>query len=198
MACLATVEKYIASLPGGIGAYPDCARNGEAFSLWLQRSPTSGLADRVPAQVAALLASASELPTWVPEVHATVLSLAIREAHFADDASFLEHASACNRAVLQTPSNRTLFWVATPTAILRAAGLRWSALHRGSSVEVRIRSEVSAGLELRFPLHLFPEVVLRGTATGFAAVLENAGARDVVVDLRAVEPTRAVFAGHWR
>jgi hypothetical protein len=164
----------------------------------LQRSPTWGLAERLPAQTAAFLGSANEVPTWVPEVHATVLYLAIREAHFADDDAFLAHASACNRAVLETPTNRVLFWVATPRGILRGASLRWSALHRGSSVDVRIRSDVSADLELRFPLNLFPEIVLRGLATGFAAALENAGARNLVLDLRVVESTRARFTARWR
>jgi hypothetical protein len=198
MARLATVEHYLVSLPGGIGAYPDCAHNGPALALWLKGSLTSDLAERLPAEAAALLESARAAPAWVPEVYASVLYLAIREVHFADDAAFLAHASARNRALLETPTNRLLFWVASPKDILRAAGLRWSTLHRGSSVRVRIRSDTSAEVELRFPPHLFPEIVLRGTGTGFAVALENAGARDVVGDLQSVEPTRAVFAARWR
>jgi hypothetical protein len=134
----------------------------------------------------------------VPEVYANVLYLAIREVHFADDASFLAHSSARNRALLETPMNRVLFWVARPKDMLRAAGLRWGTLHRGSSIRVRIRNETSAEMELRFPPYLFPEIVLRGTGTGFAVALENSGARDVVGDLQSLEPTRALFAAQWR
>jgi hypothetical protein len=37
-----------------------------------------------------------------------------------------------------------------------------------------------------------------GNGTGFAVALEAAGAHDVVVEMRAVEPTRASFAARWR
>ncbi|MGO9838932.1 MAG: hypothetical protein ACLP1X_32525 [Polyangiaceae bacterium] len=198
MAGFASVETYIASLPGGIDAYPDCTHKGEPLAVWLQRSPTAGLAGRLPAQAEALLAAASDVPTWVPEVHANVLYLAIREAHFEDDAAFLAHARECNRAVLDTPMNRIVFWVASPRAILRGAGVRWRSLHLGTSIALRAPSHLSAEMEMTFPHKLFPEIVLRGSGTGFAAALENAGARDVVVDLRLVEPTRASYAARWR
>ena len=194
---LATVESYLASLPGGLDAYPESAHKGETLGLWLRRSPTRGLAERLPAPLAPLLAEGATMPAWVPEVHATSLYLAIREAHFADDEAFVAHAYACNRAVLDTPTNRVLFWVAAPRAILRAAALRWNALHRGSSLDVRIRNDTSAEVAMTFPAGLFPEIVLRGTATGFAAALENAGARDVLMTLDGLTPTRARFSGKW-
>lgn len=198
MAGLASVEGYLALLPGGIDAYPECVHKGEPLALWLRQSPTAGLAKRIPAEAAALLAAADGMPTWVPEVHAAVVYLAIREAHFADDAAFLAHARECNRAVLETPLNRIVFWVASPRAILRAGPIRWGALHRGSSIEVRMRGEHTADAAVTFPPHLFPEVVLRGNGTGFAAAIENAGGKDVVLDLREFEPTRAVFSATWR
>jgi hypothetical protein len=194
---LASVEAYLSSLPAGVDSYPERAHKGESLSVWLQRSPARGLAAFVPAQVAPLLVPDRPFPTWVPEVHASVLYLAIREARFADDAAFLAHARACNRAVLQTPTNRVLFWALSPSAILRAAGLRWGSLHRGTSIDVRVARDASAQLVLEYPPRLFPEIVLRGTATGFAAALENAGARDVHLELRAAEETRALFDGRW-
>jgi hypothetical protein len=194
---LQTVEAYLGSLPGGLDAYPECAHKGETLALWLRRSPMRGLTEQLPAALAPLLAEGATLPTWVPEVHASALYLAIREAHFADDAAFLAHAYACNRAVLDTPTNRVLFWVAAPSAILRAAALRWSALHRGSTLDIRIRGETAAEVAMTFPEHLFPEIVLRGSATGFVAALENAGAREVEMTLKEAQPSRALFAGRW-
>jgi hypothetical protein len=75
---------------------------------------------------------------------------------------------------------------------------RWSAIHRGGSVNLRIRGETSAELELGFPPHLFPDIVLLAMKTGFVAVLENAGALNVAIDLHAVEPTRAIFLARWQ
>ncbi len=198
MARLESVERYLASVPGGIEAYPDCAHKGEPLSLWLQRSPTRGIAELLPRPIGALLADVRRLPTWVPEVHATALYLAIREAHFADDDAFLTHARACNQAVLATPTNRVLFWVAAPKAILRAAGLRWGTLHQGSSIDVRITSDTSAEATLRFPPNLLPEIVLRGNGSGFVAAIENAGGRDGTFELRAIDATHAEFVGAWR
>lgn len=193
-----SIEAYLASLPRGLASYPECLHKGEPLGVWLERSPTRDVARFVPPQVAALLDRDRPLPTWVPEVHANVLYLAIRHAYFADDAGFMAHARECNRAVLETPTNRLLFWAASPKAILRAAGLRWGSLHRGSAIEVRIAYDSSAEVMLSFPRGLYPELVLRGNATGFAVAVENAGAREVEVHLRSVEPTRALFMGSWR
>jgi hypothetical protein len=134
----------------------------------------------------------------VPEVHATIIFLAIRELHFRDDGGFLEHARRCNRAVLETPTNRLILWAASPRAILRGVSLRWGSLHRGSKLEARTPGEGSAELTLTFPPRLLPEIVLRGNATGIREALEGSGGRDVEVDLHAMEPSRAVFRARWR
>jgi hypothetical protein len=194
---LATVDAYLASLPGGIDAYPECAHKGDALAVWLRASPTAGLAERVPPVVARLVTDESAITTWVPEVHANVLYVAIRECSFRDDESFLVHAHACNEAVLQTPLNRVVFWVAAPKAILRAAGLRWGSIHRGSTLEVSVARDTYAHCVLRYPPNLFPAIVLRGLATAFAAALENAGGRDVRVELRDAGAAVALFDARW-
>jgi hypothetical protein len=171
---------------------------GDSLNAWLQQSPTRDVADLVEPQVAALLDLDRPIPTWVPEVHANVLYLAIRKAHFVDDAAFLAHARESNRAVLDTPFNRLVFWAASPRAILRSAGLRWGSLHRGSGIEVRSARDCSAEIGLSFPCGLYPELVLRATGSGIALALENTGARDVEVHLRVVEPRRALFSARWR
>lgn len=193
-----SVESYLASLPRGLASYPECMHKGEPLAVWLRRTPTREVSRIVPQQVAQLLDRDRPVPTWVPEVHANVLYLAMREAHFSEDGAFIAHARECNRAVLETPTNRVVFWAATPRAILRAAGLRWGSLHRGSAMEVRVARDNSAEVVLSFPRGLYPELVLRGNATGFALALENAGARDAEVQLRAVEGSRAIFTGRWR
>ncbi len=195
---LKSVEQYLASVPGGIDAYPECLHKGEPLGVWLERCPLGGLSERIPAQAAELLKRRGALPTWVPEVHAAVLYLAIREAHFPDDEAFLVHARACNRAVLETPVNRIVFWVASPRAILRGGSVRWGSFHKGSSIDVRSRGDQSAELTLTFPPHLLPEIVVRGNGEGFRCALEYAGARDVALNVRVLDPTRALFEAQWR
>jgi hypothetical protein len=193
-----SVESYLASLPRGLASYPECMYRGESLDAWLRQSPTRDVAPLVPSEVAALLDGDRPIPTWVPEVHVNALYLAIRQAHFVDDAAFLAHASESNRAVLDTPVNRLVFWAATPRGILRSGGLRWASLHRGSAVEVRSARDSSAEIGLSFPRGLYPELVLRATGLGIAVALENTGARDVEVNLRTAGPTRALFAARWR
>jgi hypothetical protein len=195
---LRSVADYLSSIPGGVAAYPECVHKGEPLRVWLERSPTEGLADLVPPEVAALLEPGARVPTWVSEVHAAVIYLAMREVHFADDAAFLEHARHCNRAVLETPLNRVLFWAASPRAILRGGALRWTALHGGSWAEVRTPDDHSAEVTLNFPPRLLPEVVVRGNGVGMAMALEYAGAREVEVSLRSLSVTRALFDARWR
>ena len=191
------VEDYLAAVPGGIDAYPECLHRGEPLAQWIEHSPTAGLPERLPAPAAALLRQGGRMANWVPEVHATVIYLALRELHFRDDAAFVEHARRCNRAVLETPANRVLLWAASPRAILRGTSLRWGSLHRGSTLEARTPDERSAEITLGFPPRLLPEIVLRGNGAGIGVALEGAGARDVEVDLHAVEPSRAVFRVRW-
>jgi hypothetical protein len=191
------VEDYLAAVPGGIDGYPECLHRGEALAQWIEHSPTAGLPEQLPARAAALLRRDGGMANWVPEVHATVIYLAIRELHFRDDAAFVEHARRCNRAVLETPANRLLLWAGSPRAILRGTSLRWGSLHRGSTLEARTPDERSAELTLGFPPRLLPEIVLRGNGAGIGVALEGAGARDVEVDLHAMEPSRAVFRVRW-
>lgn len=166
--------------------------------MWLRRSPTRDLARLVPPQAAVLLDRNRPIPNWVPDVHANVLYLAMRQVHFADDAAFLAHAREVNQAVLETPANRVLFWAASPRGMMRAVGVRWGSLHRGSTLEVRAARDLSVDAAMSFPRALYPELILRANATGFALVLENAGARDVEMQLRSVAPTHALFTGRWR
>jgi hypothetical protein len=198
MTTLRSVAAYLESVPTAIDAYPQCLHRGEPLGIWLEHSPIDGLAERVPPAVAPLLRAPRNLPEWVSEVHAAVIYLAIREVHFADDAAFLAHARRCNGLVLDTPLNRVLFWAGAPRAILRAASVRWGALHRGSTIEIRCPDEHSAELTMAFPANLLPEIVVRGNGTGFAVAMERTGARDLEVHLRVMSPTRAVFAARWR
>jgi hypothetical protein len=192
------VEDYLAVVPGGIDGYPECLHRGEPLAQWIEHSPTAGLPEWLPAPAAALLRPEGRMPNWVPEVHATVIYLAIRELHFRDDAAFLEHARRCNLAVLETPANRLLLWAASPRAILRGTRLRWGSLHRGSTLEARTPDERSAEITLAFPPRLLPEIILRGNGVGIGVALEGASAREVEVDLHVMEPSRAVFRARWR
>ncbi|MGH7440305.1 MAG: hypothetical protein ACRENE_31820 [Polyangiaceae bacterium] len=192
------IENYLASIPGGIDGYPECMHKGEPLGVWLAGSPLAGLSERVPAPVAELLREPTNLPVWVPEVHATVIYLAMREVHFVTDAAFLQHAENVNRGVLETPLNRFLFWVASPRAILRGGSVRWGSLHKGSTIEIRKLLEDSARLTLRFPPNLLPEIIALGNGTGFKVALEASGAHDVHITMRSFDSTHATFESHWR
>jgi hypothetical protein len=192
------VDTYLASLPRGVDSYPECMHRAEPLAVWLQRTPTAGVARLLPPQAAAWLDRDRPTPSWLSEVHACAIYLAIRQMHFADDAAFVAHARECNRAVLRTLTARLVFLAATPRAVLRVARLLWANLHRGSTMEVRFARDTSAEGLLSFPRGLFPEVILRGNATGFAAAIEHAGGRDVEVQLRRTEPSPAIFAARWR
>jgi hypothetical protein len=198
VAATSSVDAYLASLPRGVASYPECQHKGEPLDVWLRQSPIRDLARLVPPQVAVLLDRNRPIPNWVPDVHAHVLYLAMRQVHFADDAAFLAHARAVNRVVLETPASRLLFWAASPRGMMRAAGVRWGNLHQGSTLEVRAARDHSVDATLSFPRNLYPELILRANATGFALVLENAGARDVEMQLRTVTPTHGFFTGRWR
>ena len=68
--------------PGGnrwLSGVPPSRRSSRAMD---RASPTAGLPEQLPARAAALLRRDGGMANWVPEVHATVIYLAIRELHF--------------------------------------------------------------------------------------------------------------------
>jgi hypothetical protein len=193
---LERMEAYVAALPGGLAAHPACRQKGSVVSGFLRDTPTTRL-PRLPDPVQALVDDPPLASAWVGEVHATALYMAICDAQFSDDESFVAYCGRFNRRLLRSPLYRVLMFVATPERLARHAGVRWGALHRGSTLDVALVGEGKARSTVRYPRELFPPLMLRCFATGFHAVVEGSGGKNVRLEMERRTPDQAEYVVSW-
>ena len=98
-----------------------------------------------------------------------------------------------NLRLFQSPMYRPLMVVTTPRMLLRATGARWSAFHRGTTLEVLSANAHDAVAVLSFPPHVFiPEnpIDVRG---GLEAALLAAGGTNVSVVIESHTATSITY-----
>jgi hypothetical protein len=98
-----------------------------------------------------------------------------------------------NLRLFELPMYRALMIVMTPSLLLRAASVRWSAFQRGSTLTVRDRTMQSALAVLEFPPHLFIPENPMGIGGSLEASLIAAGRKNVSVVVHDATPTSIVY-----
>src|SRR5262249_26365956 len=193
---LARMEAYLGGLASGLEAHPQCQQKGSIVRGVLRGFPLAGLPPRPP-PVQALIEEPPLASSWVSEDYASALYLAICDAQFPDDGAYIRFSFEFNRKLLRSPLYRVLMVVATPTRLMRHAGLRWGALHRGSRFAVELSGERSAHGVLHYPPHLFPELLARCFGTAFQAAVECSGRRRSALELTRSEATSSHYKLSW-
>jgi hypothetical protein len=92
---------------------------------------------------------------------------------------------------------RLLMVVMTPQGMLRAAGKRWEAFHRGTTLAVQAARGHAVGV-LRFPEWLYLPDSKINMCGSFRAALTACGANHPVVQLTDATPTEHIFEATWR
>jgi Protein of unknown function (DUF2378) len=190
------MEGYLAALPLGLDAHPNCLHKGSIMRQVLRAFPTDKL-PRLPEPVQTLLNEPPLASSWVREVHATALYMAICDAHFPNDDAYVTFSADFNRKLLRSPLYRFLMFVATPNRLMHHAGLRWSALHRGSTLVVKPVGEKQARGRVTYPTELFPALLLRCFATAFQAAIEGSGGQNARLEMRLRSSHQAEYDVFW-
>ncbi len=170
------VEQYLSALPAGLDSFPEARAKGSLVRNALEGGPVEELVARLPPPLRRL---ASDLPMageWIPEVHFVALFLALTDVRSMTEAQIYAWTRERNRAMFSSATYRILMAVASPGALLRFAGLRWSNWHRGSRLDVDGIADEGVRFGLTFPAGLFGPVMLRVFAAAFAAALDVARA----------------------
>ena len=189
---------YLAALPGGLAAYPDCIAKGALIRTTVDDQP--GLVSRaaeLPRELARLLLDPPLAGEWLPEAHFVALFHAHNDLLGLDEVGVQARSRERNRLLFESPAYRILMAVLSPATLLRFAGKRWENFHRGTRLEVSGASDDGVRAVLRFPRNLFDRLVLLAYGQSFAAALELSGAREPVVHLERVEPESGHFRVVW-
>ena len=193
---LGRMEAYLASIPHGLDGHPECLHKGSVTRQVLQKFPIDKL-PRLPEPIQKLIDNPPLASAWVREVHATALYLAICDAHFDTDDAYVTFSADFNRNLLRSPLYRILMLVATPNLLMKRAGMRWGALHRGSTLFVEPAGDKVARGLVRYPTELFPLLLMRCFATAFQAAIEGSGGKNVQVTMRERSAQQAEYDVSW-
>ena len=180
---LARLEAYLSSLPAGPSAYPECQAKGILVRMLASAEGYAGIAPRLPEPFRRLLEEPPIGSEWIPEVHYQALIYALADACGQEDDAILAGVRERHRRMFDSPTYRLLMVGSSPAALLRAADLRWSNWHRGSTLEVEGISDDGVRAVVRFPRGLFDGLHLRIIAESFLAALDLSQARAPRVDI---------------
>lgn len=169
---LVRLEAYLASLPGGASAYPECQAKGVLARTLAADEAYGWAADQLPAPFRRLVEDPPMATEWIPEVQYLALVYALADATSLDDDAILAGVRDRQRRLFELPAYRILMAAPSPGTLLRGAEQRWSTFHRGSTLEVEGIADDGVRLGLHFPRSLFDGLHLRIFAESFLAVLD--------------------------
>jgi hypothetical protein len=195
---LPLLESYLAVLPGGADAHPQCQVKASIVRNALETKPI-GADLPLPAGIRALVDTPPPISAWVPEVHFNALMLVIRDAHFEGDAEpFRAWMFEQSRRLLGAPIYRVLFLVMSPERLLVGLEKRWGAFRKGTDASsVEIGPNV-VELRLRAPPHLYTAAACESMRATLRAAVTCAGAADAEVDATVKSPTEVAYRVRWR
>lgn len=191
------MERYLAGLPAGLDAFPECLAKGSVLRSTLIQQPIEELAARLPPELRALVKDPPVDSEWLAEVRFCAIHLAVADLRGHSDAEVLLWSRDRNRALFRNPAYRILMAVSSPATLLRGAAMRWANWHRGSTLEIEGILDVGVRALLRFPPGLFEELMLRVFGEAFVAGLELARAPSPVASVELLEPGVARYLVSW-
>jgi uncharacterized protein (TIGR02265 family) len=191
------MEEYLGALPRGLAAYPACQQKSAILRTFMTAEMRQHIEPALPPELRGLVTHPPPVTAWIPEVQATALYLAGRDA-IGSDEEYVELAYALNRDLLSGVLYRALFMFISPSRVLAGAASRWGQLHRGTDLRALKVTDTDAVLRLIGPPNLIPHVVALAYGTAFRAALELSGGQDVVVTCRRDGPEGCTYLASWR
>jgi hypothetical protein len=191
------LDAYLAALPGGLSAYPDCLAKGTIIRAMVTDGLGAVPSGALPPELARLLEDLPMGSEWVPEVQVMGLMYGLADASGLSDEGLIAANRARDRRTFESPAYRVLMAVATPGLLMRNAAGRWATFHRGSTLEVEGIADDGVRIGLRFPRALFDGLHLRCFGGAFVSALELSNARAPRADIVEACPGYARFRVAW-
>jgi hypothetical protein len=185
------LNAYLASLPDGLGSWPEIRAKASMVRAALRVRPIELEPDaEVPPRLRELVERPLLDSMWISEVQYCALSLLIADRHDLDDAGFgrfwYDLMSSLVRSRLYSAMLR---WVSAPT-LLRSTAARWNTFHRGTDLRSAATDD-GLQLDLSFPPGLLPQPFVGGYTSVFQALIDHSSSRGAVARLAATGPGSA-------
>lgn len=193
---LARTAAYVAALPGGLDAYPRCRVRTAVTREITEQFPSVLDHPGIDSGTRTLLRQSIDQGEWMSDAQGMVVRLLVRDVVFQTDDEYNRWYFDVAARLFAKPFYRVLMYVVSPTLVMLGAEKRWGTFREGSSLTARIDRNVG-NVELRFPAHLYPELILRGFGEAFRASLAAARARNPKVELVEALPERGRWEVGW-
>ena len=172
------VLEYLERLPEGLDSYPGALVKNSVVRVWVEGHDIERLAATLPEALVPLVREELAVSAWVPEVHAMVIYLQVRELFFDDDDAYVRDAKERNRKLLAGPLYRMVLSLLSAERIYKTSRRVFNLMHRGTDLTVDV-SRTPWVWKAKFPANLVPELMGRCYATAVIAALELNGQRGV-------------------
>lgn len=200
MSEVSRLERYLARLPDGADSYPDVVVKASTFTAAFADKPVPFEPGSVPPSIARLITEPPPISAWVPEVQMVSIFKMIGDYHFegrGGPPAFRQWVYEQNRKLLGGRLYRALFWFLSTETVFRGLELRWGAFRRGTDLAVIERSHEHAVFELRYREYLLDDEGLLAIGEALRAAAEATGAKDPLVEIGQVLPTRGRIHVSW-
>jgi hypothetical protein len=195
---LPLLATYLATLPGGAGAHPQCTVKASVLRDAIESRPL-GPGLPLPPEIRALVDRPPAVSAWVPEVHFNAVMLIIRDAHFGGDADrFHAWVYEQNLRLLSTPLYRALFLVLSPERLIVGMEKRWAMFRRGTTPGVIRHGAKDVELRVQAPPNLYMAPTVEGTSAALRAAIACAGALPPQVEGSVRSATEVAYRLRWK
>ncbi|MDP3277404.1 MAG: hypothetical protein Q8Q09_19610 [Deltaproteobacteria bacterium] len=196
---LPSLARFVEALPRGLDSCPEYEVKG---SLVREVAAHTTLQDAeiFPAELLSLVRNPPAVSTWVREAHFNALMLAIFDLQVARTGNprvMHEAAYAQTKALLNTALYRILFVLMSPERLLSGLEKRWSALRRGTRIELRESTAGMACIRMHYAPHLYTQLLVEFRAESLRAALECAGGKHCKSRVALYTPTLSDFVLVW-
>lgn len=135
--------------------------------------------------------------SWTQTVPYIGATLAVRDFACESDEHFLETMRAFTRDLYSSPMYKLLFFVSSPSRLLRGVSDRWSHFHRGSRLRLLDPRERGATFAITHPPGLFHPLIDRMWGDTIAVALQAAGAEGATQTPSRAGPGEVRYEIEW-
>lgn len=183
------VAAYLRQLPDGYESYPEVKVKASTIVEMAKTLPSDFPLAEIDGPLGELLRRPPPVSSWLPEVHACCLSLAVRDVGFPDDETYLAWIEQSFVDFWQSSLYRMLMAVASPASLARGAGKRWAALRKGSErrmIEMHPNGNLA---RVDYPEHLVTRLYVASTVRGIEVAYRMSRAKDPRTTIEEFTPT---------
>src|SRR5437870_1837601 len=147
---------YLATLPGGLGAYPNCRVRTVVTREITDQFPRVLDDAGIEPDVRELLRRSLAQGEWMPDAHGMFVRILARDIVFETDDDYNRWYFEIAGRIFAKPLNKVLMYVVSPTLVMLGATKRWAAFREGTTLTSTIDKN-RGEIQLKFPENLYPE-----------------------------------------